>query len=256
MTPLSYAKIAIKEHPAKITATEFLEMIKENPSVFEHWDTPLEITEYVNCQNSPITHLSKYLTFSGDKETGDAASFLNCSHLKVATGTFHGYVGIQNSGIQSIENLTVTKPNNDGNAARFANCHNLKVATGTYLGSVSFHESGIENIENLTVTKANTWGVAAYLSDCPNLKVATGTYPGFVCFQKSGIQQIKELTITNPNKDGDYARFTKCRNLQTLKGWDLSKQIKIEPEKLAAEKERRALQKFQKETGPTSLPFL
>ncbi len=231
-------------------------IIAENPSVFEHWETPLEITGYVNCQNSPITHLSPHLTFSGKNEDGDTASFLNCPHLKVATGTFHRYVGFQNSGIESIENLTITQPNNAISAARFTNCHNLKVATGNYPGFVSFEKSGIEHIENLTVTKANTWGFAAYLSDCHKLKVATGTYPGFVCFEKSGIQQIKELTITNPNRDGDYARFTKCRNLQTLKGWDLSKKIKIEPEKLAAEKERRALQKFQKETGPTSLPFL
>jgi hypothetical protein len=42
MTPLSHAKIAVKEHPAKITAKEFLEMIAENPAVFEHWNTPLE----------------------------------------------------------------------------------------------------------------------------------------------------------------------------------------------------------------------
>jgi hypothetical protein len=77
-------------------------MIMENPSVFEHWETPLEITGYVNCQNSPITHLSPHLTFSGKNEDGDTASFLNCPNLKVATGNYPGFVIFNNSGIQQV----------------------------------------------------------------------------------------------------------------------------------------------------------
>jgi hypothetical protein len=42
----------------KITADEFLAMIAENPSIFEHWDSPLEITESVDCRMNNITHLS------------------------------------------------------------------------------------------------------------------------------------------------------------------------------------------------------
>jgi hypothetical protein len=53
----------------RITAEEFLGMIAENPSVFEHWDTPLEITEYVDCSHTNITHLSPHLTFSGNKNS-------------------------------------------------------------------------------------------------------------------------------------------------------------------------------------------
>jgi hypothetical protein len=48
-----------------------------------------------------------------------------------------------------------------------------------------------------------------------------------------------------------------CPNLENLEGWDLSKEIVIEPEKLAAEKRRRAaLKKFHKNTKPKTLPFL
>jgi hypothetical protein len=212
MTPLSHAQTAIKEHPAKITAQEFLEMIAENPSVFEHWDTPLEITEFVKCNNSAITHLSPHLTFSGKNEVESAAHFWECP--------------------------------------------NLKIATGTYLGKVVFSNSGIKRIENLTVTKANKNGVAATFVNCPNLQVATGTYPGFVYFQNSGIERIENLTITNPHNDGYYADFLYCPNLKTLEGWDLSQKIIIEDAKLAAEKSRRALLKFHKESQPKSLPFL
>ncbi len=299
MMPISHAKTAIKKYPAKITAKEFLAMIAENPSVFEHWETPLEITEFVDCKDSPITHLSPHLTFSGRNIEGDtayfdgcrhlqnatgtfhgyvdfgesgiesienltvtqpdnegtAAKFTKCRHLKVATGTFHGFANFRDCGIESIENLTITQTDNNGNAANFRACFNLKIATGNYPGFVNFEESGIESIQNLTVRKPNKIGAAAYFYDCLNLKMATGTYAGFVCFENSGIQQIKELTITNA--DGDYARFTQCYNLHTLEGWDLSKQIEIEPEKLEVEKKRRAsLEKFVKETTLPPLPFL
>ncbi len=72
-------KKTIEQHPAKITAKEFFEMIKGNPSVFEHWETPLEITEFIDCEYSPITHLSKHLTFSGKDNHGDSAMFCDYS---------------------------------------------------------------------------------------------------------------------------------------------------------------------------------
>jgi hypothetical protein len=196
----------------KISANEFYDMIEKNPRVFEHWNTPLEITESVSCIGSEITHLSPHLTFSGNDKASWAADFMLADNLKNATGTFHGYV--------------------------------------------RFQQSGIEKIENLTITKTNKEQAAATFSFCKNLQIASGTYPGYIDFNHSNIQSIQNLHIKNPNIHGAYADFENCPNLQTLKGWDLSKEIWIEPEKLAAEKERRTLQKFRKENQPKELPFL
>jgi hypothetical protein len=154
----------------KITAKEFLAMIERNPSGFEHWNTPLEITEYIDCRESPITHLSPHLTFSGKNGNGDAADFAFCKSLQIATGTFHGFVWFSDSGIQKIENLHVTKNDNSGWASCFENCPDLEVATGTYSGYVSFYESGIYSINKLHIEKPNTAGNFTNVSLCPNLK--------------------------------------------------------------------------------------
>jgi hypothetical protein len=196
----------------KITANEFYAMIDENPSVFEYGDTPLEITEFVHCNNFPITHLSKHLTFSGKDGDGWAADFAFCKNLKNASGTFHSFVRFTNSAIERIETLNILHAKKDGEAVNF--------------------------------------------DSCQNLEIATGTYPGYASFENSGIHSIHNLHISNPDIDGIYANFENCRNLKNLQGWNLSKEIWIEPEKLAAEKERRALQKFLKETNPKELPFL
>jgi hypothetical protein len=188
-------------------------MIEKNPRVFEHWDTPLEITEYVNCEYRSITHLSEHLIFSGRNKVGDAADF--------------------------------------------SSCHNLKIATGTFHGGVLFDESSIEKIENLHILQTNQNKLASSFWECKNLKVATGSYPGYVNFSESGISKIKKLYIQTPSNDGYFAGFFDCPNLETLEGWDLSKQIIIEPQKLEAEiKRRAALQKFHKEAKAKELPFL
>jgi hypothetical protein len=212
MNPLPQAKAAIAQYPAKITAAEFHTMISENPSVFEHWETPLEITEYVNCYESPITHLSQHLTFSGKNSDGATADFRRCKSLKIATGTFHNLV--------------------------------------------AFNSSGIEKIENLTIINTDSALWAACFGGCKNLKIATGTYPGFVNFENSGIESIQNLHIQNPAYDENFACFRNCPNLHTLAGWDLSKKIGIEPQKLEVEKKQRKLHKFIKETQPEELPFL
>jgi hypothetical protein len=209
MNILSQAKKAVETHPAKITAAKFLAMIDENPSVFEHWETPLEITEYVDCRDSNITHLSPHLTFSGKDNDEWSATFSECERLETATGTFRGFVSFANSNIKKIDKLQTF---NKKQSASFFNCKSLEIATGHY--------------------------------------------PGFVWFTFSGIHSIQNLHIENPNKKGEYADFKNCDMLKTLKGWDLSKEIEIEPEKLAAEKERQALLKFKKETEAQTLPFL
>jgi hypothetical protein len=196
----------------KIKADKFLSMIRSNPSVFENWETPLEITTFVSCRNSPITHLSKHLIFSGRDSDGDVANFSECLKLKIATGTFHRFVYFSNSGIQKIENLTITQTDADNHAASF---------TG-----------------------------------CKSLQIATGTYPGYVTFANTGIITTNELHILSPSNSKNYVSFIHCPNLKTLENWDISKQIRIEPEKLAAEKERRAIQKFHEENQIETLPFL
>jgi hypothetical protein len=197
----------------KITAVEFLVMILKNSSVFEHWNTPLEITEHVDCEKYDITHLSSYLTFSGRNDVGETAKFDHCKNLETATGTFHGYV--------------------------------------------TFAFSGIQKIENLNILQSDIWNMAVSFSSCKALQIATGTYPGFVNFADSSINTIQNLHVKNPDTDGDYASLRKCHKLQTLEGWDLSKQIRIEPEKLASEINRRAaLKKFHTETKIEALPFL
>jgi hypothetical protein len=194
----------------RITAREFIVMIKENPSVFETWNTPLEITEYVNASHTFITHLSKHLIFSGIDEVGECARFQSCIKLKNASGTFHGTIDFEKSAIKKIENLHVKKTNITGTSASFSLCKKLQIATGEYAGFVSFYKSGIHSIHNLKIKR----------------------------------------------RGGTYADFTHCPNLQNLGNWDLSKPIDIEPEKLAAEKERRSLKKFHKEAQPKLLPFL
>jgi hypothetical protein len=196
----------------KIKAAEFHELVNTNPNVFEQWNTPLEITEYIICSENPITHLSPFLTFSGKDGDGDVANFRACPNLKIATGTFHGFV--------------------------------------------NFNYSGVEKIKNLQITKTTLGWVASFMG-CKSLQTATGNYIGFLTFQESGIHTIQNLHIESPDENGNYADFTDCPNLQTLESWDLTKQIVIEPEKLAAEKRRRAsLQKFIQTTQPHALPFL
>jgi hypothetical protein len=196
----------------KITADTFHTMVEENPSVFEHWDTPLEISGFVNCEGSPITHLSPHLIFSGTP---------------------------------------------DGEAANFAKCPNLKIATGTFQGWTNFGESGVEEIKDLHITYTHLGTMAAAtFAGCKSLKIATGTYAGGVTFYESGIHSIHNLDIQAPNVNGFYTDFTDCPNLHSLKGWDLSKKFTIEPEKLAAEKERLALLKHKKENQLIELPFL
>jgi hypothetical protein len=157
----------------KITADEFLAMIEANPSIFENWNTPLEITEYVECRKSPITHLSKHLIFTKNID-GTAAYFNLCPNLKIATGTFHGYVSFGNAGIEKIEAFTVTQPNKIGEAATFAYCLNLKIATGNYPGFVNFGESGVHSIKNLHIQKPDKNGDYVAFYNCHNLHTLEG----------------------------------------------------------------------------------
>jgi hypothetical protein len=158
----------------KITAAKFYNMLERDPSIFQHWNTPLEITQYVDCENSEITHLSKHLVFSGLNENEDSANFTDCKSLTVATGTFSKYAVFSGSSIQRIENLTVCKPDKNGNAANFYSCKNLEIATGIYPGAVNFSWSGIHTIQNLHIENPDQDGDYTAFYQCPNLHNLNG----------------------------------------------------------------------------------
>jgi hypothetical protein len=151
-----------------ITAEEFYTMISKNPSVFENWETPLKITEYVECRKSPITHLSKHLIFTKNTD-GSAAHFNLCPNLKIATGTFYGCVSFGNSGIEKIEALSITQPNKLGEAATFAYCKSLQIACGNYPGFVNFGESGVHSIKDLHIQNPDKNGDYVAFYNCHNL---------------------------------------------------------------------------------------
>jgi hypothetical protein len=149
----------------KITAEEFHTMIDENPSIFKNWKEPLEITEFVDCDESPITHLSKHLTFSGKNKRGWCASFEKCKSLYIATGTFKGGVSFTFSRIEKIENLKVTEVTVEKTAATFDLCEGLEIATGWYAGFVGFSGCNIREINNLHIEKPNTEKIYADFTD-------------------------------------------------------------------------------------------
>jgi hypothetical protein len=166
---LKKASTLLKNGTAKkITATDFLAMILENPSVFEHWETPLEITDFIDCSGYEITHLSPHLTFSGKTSLGFSANFSDCKFLKIATGTFKGFVNFRDSSVTKIEALHVGK-NKTEISCNFSGCKLLQLATGNFEGFVNFYESGIQKIENLRVQNPNEKGYYAEFRNCPNI---------------------------------------------------------------------------------------
>jgi len=150
----------------KITGEEFERKIIKDPAWCKTIKEPLEVTTSINLSCSKISHLSPLLTFSGKDHVGWVACFAGCKDLKIATGTYKGYVSFEESGIEKIENLTVKGVDKEGASANFALCENLKVATGNYKGAVSFEKSGITNIKDLIIENANIEGRKANFKDC------------------------------------------------------------------------------------------
>ena len=151
----------------KMTGEEFCKLIKKDPSWCKNLKESLEITTYVLLTGSNITHLSPLLTFSGRDEYGVVAHFNRCKKLKIATGTFNGFVSFRNSGLEKIKGLTITETDVTVDSASFIACKNLKVATGNYKGCVSFYGSGVETIKNLIIKNPNTDGEKAHFNQCP-----------------------------------------------------------------------------------------
>jgi len=161
----------------KITGEEFVELIEKNPSWCKTITEPLKVTTYVDLIKSEITHLSPLLTFNGKNSDGWAADFDHCKNLKVATGTFNGIIDFSGSGIEKIENLTVTVSNDKGESADFHNCKNLKIATGTYAGAVYFTNSGVTTIKNLIIKSTKKSNKKAWFLDC-KIKYVPKEYRG------------------------------------------------------------------------------
>jgi len=200
-----------------LTAQEFKELIKKDPSWCQTITESTTITDYCDLVASWITHLSPLLIFAGKNEDGWAANFFECKELKKAEGTFLGKVVFSRSGIEEIGKLEISKPGLNGGAADFVQCENLKAARGKFAGYVDFAQSGIKKTEGLEITAANDEGNAANFLRCENLKTATGTYPGFVSFSEARITTITSLTV-QPNKEGCAANFGSCPELEVATG--------------------------------------
>jgi hypothetical protein len=149
----------------KLNAKEFLALITENPSVFKEWTEPTEITEYVDCSKSNITHLSPLLKFNGTNFSNAwahteyarfrSANFEKCKFLENASGTFYGGVNFSESGIKTIENLKVTRSCGDL-AAQFTSCKSLEsMKNSSFSGEVELDHSSIKTVENVEGCRFN-----------------------------------------------------------------------------------------------------
>jgi len=202
----------------RITGEELESLIIKDPTWCSKLTKPTEVTTYCNLARSNITHLSPLLTFKGLNQEGDVADLAFCKNLKVATGTFYGYVSFSWAGIEKIENLEVKEPNSELEAASFQECTKLKIATGTYNGHVSFYSTAIIKIEDLLVLQPNKNGEAANFEECHFLLTGEGNYPGHVNFEASSIAEIKKLNITKPNENEQVLNISHCTNLTTVRG--------------------------------------
>lgn len=190
----------------RITSNQFKQLTDSCPSWALHLNEPIQVSGYCRLFESPITHLSPLLHFTGRNESGKCAEFMMCENLSVAEGNFAGEVDFSYSGIFSIGQLTIKKAGKSGNAADFTSCNNLRIATGIYPGAVIFKGSGLQRIENLIINKPNADGLAVDFYFCKQLRHAEGCFPGHVDFTESGIQRIGDLRMTS-------ADFSHCEEL-------------------------------------------
>lgn len=185
-----------------LTSTEFCDHVDKYPSWAATFTEPVQITDFCNMFNSPITHLSPHLHFVGLDEHGRCADFTLCESLTVAEGVFSGAVTFAYSAVSKIGDLFIKKAEKSGDAVDFSNCNNLRVATGNYPGAANFCGSGVKRIDELTIQKPNKDGLAADFYYCKYLEHAEGYYPGHVYFNASGIERIGILDARSANFAG------------------------------------------------------
>jgi hypothetical protein len=91
----------------------------------------------------------KDLVISASDRHGCAASFFGCMDLRIAIGTYPGYVDFANSGVSEIKDLVILKPDTNGNTSNFFGCENLKTKEDVIVDS----QSGAEEIKDLMIKK-------------------------------------------------------------------------------------------------------
>ena len=129
----------------KMTGEEFKKLIERNASWCKNLKEPIEVTTYVELGGSKITHLSPLLTFSGKDEIGWSASFFYCKNLKVATGTFKGFVNFTKSEIETIKDLTIREADVTSEKAYFYDCPITYVPKKYRTKKFKFNDSVKEN---------------------------------------------------------------------------------------------------------------
>jgi len=165
---------------------DFVDAAYKDPSWCLGIKRPLAVYGHVKLENSPITHLSPWITFY------HSVSFSNCLSLLVAEGAFYGTVNFSHSNVQDISKVRVLGPGKNGSAAYFNNCENLKVASGHYNGAVSFSGS-IEEIKDLTIENPDRNGVAMWYRGEEIKRVTNFKYKGEINARPQVIKRIHQL---------------------------------------------------------------
>lgn len=227
-----------------LTAKEFKEIIKNDPSWAKSLQEPVEIRTYINLDNSNITHLSPFLRFTGRDKDGNVASFKGCSKLQVAEGTFDGFVDFGVNYDELELNLQAEGGNQDDLAILNEPVSKKdeldpKNQTQTPNGDIKENKKyrqeareeeiielpyacpvGIKSIGNLNILRPNNKGYAVDFTGCIYLKEYTGKYPGHVDIghndllrwlrETSGGPEREQITIKNLEINGENNKGLAC----------------------------------------------
>lgn len=181
----------------RISSIQFQKNIKENPAWAATLTEPVQVTGGAGLNGSPITHLSPLLHFYPIKGQTRAAAFWNCPNLKVAQGTFHGWVQFAFSGIEEIDPENLIIRNTGNTAAIFYKCAALKVAQGNFPGHVKFKKSGIQKFGEITLQTRWPGRRRIDLTECDDLKSAPQeilTGPGLIIDEPTKERLLRQLT--------------------------------------------------------------
>jgi hypothetical protein len=99
----------------EITNNEFFVLLHKDPSCFKKLSKPLTVTQDIHLSGHPITHLSRFLTFTGkSREDWYSLYATGCKALETLTGKFHHGVSMFNTPIKNLENLEILSPARKG----------------------------------------------------------------------------------------------------------------------------------------------
>ena len=149
----------------KMTGEEFEDLIEKEPSWCKNLKKPLEVTTYVNLTHSPITHLSPFITFTGENEAGWGADFSYCEKLEIAECNSINPVAFGHSGIKEVRNLKIKQTSGGGWNGDLFNCKNLISVPLEYT-------SGNWRLEKAKIKKSITkYAVDKIKAEANNLKI-------------------------------------------------------------------------------------